>query len=143
LRHKSAGTAVIWDEGLPEAQVSQRLAAASIAYLPYPDGASERRATLKAALLNGVAVVTTQGPATPKDLENVVEFAGSPRHALEIILTLLSDELGRSRLGRQGVRYAEKFSWAKIAQDHNRIYSQFVGRHAIEALHTASAQIKG
>lgn len=130
LRRKSAGLPVLWEEGLADGQVSERLAGALVAYLPYPDGASERRTTLKAALLNRMAVVTTRGPATPEDMERVVRFAASQAQALAIILNLFSNELERSELEVQVSRYVQRFDWTHIARAHSRLYERVLENHA-------------
>jgi glycosyltransferase involved in cell wall biosynthesis len=129
LRRKSEGLPVIWDVGLPDSQVSCRLAGASIAYLPYPDGASERRTTLKAALSNGMAVVTTRGSSTPAEIAEVVRFAASPAEAVNVVQSLLADESERLRLTEGAARYIAKFSWSLIAEAHCRIYQRLVNGH--------------
>jgi len=130
LRRKGEGLPIVWDIGLPDSEVSCRLAGASVAYLPYPDGASERRTTLKAALSNGMAVVTTRGSATPEEIGEVVRFAASPAEALEVIQNLASDESERSRLVGGAEKYVSKFSWGLIAEAHCRVYEGLVNNHA-------------
>lgn len=113
---------VTWDLDLGEEQVAERLASSSIAYLPYPDGASERRATLKAALANGVAVITTRGPQTPRNLEGLVTFCEAPAEALAAALFLLDHPNERARLVRNGDRYVGQCTWERIAELHLGIY---------------------
>ena len=82
------------------------LAGASAAYLPYPDGASERRGSLIAALGNGAPVVTTDGPDRPADMDGVVMLAPDPAAACARLEALFAapDSERRLRLAGAGER---------------------------------------
>jgi len=137
LRSETADLPVLWDIGLNEMQIAERLAGASLAYLPYPDGASERRTTLKAALLNGVAVLTTRAAQTPPDLEAVVRFCPTAEDALAATRHLLGhgDEL--AGMAAAAVRFGKTCGWERIAELHLRVYqgvlSQRVGQAQIQS----------
>ena len=122
FRRISEGLPLSWEQELSEAMVGERLAGACIAYLPFPDGASERRATLKAALVNGMAVVTTRNSDTPVDLEPVVKFCSSPLEAFATIQELVANPKQAEELGNRARRYARRYSWDMIAQSHISIY---------------------
>lgn len=126
LRSQSAELPVIWEFNLDEEQVAERLALSSLAYLPYQDGASERRATLKAALGNGVAVITTRGAQTPSALSEAVMFCNSPEEALEIARSLLSNPDKRSGLAHNATQYGRQFTWEQTAERHLIIYQKVV-----------------
>jgi glycosyltransferase involved in cell wall biosynthesis len=64
----SLAPAVTWLDHADPAAVSATLAAADVAVLLYPDGASGRNTTLQAALEHGLPVVTTAGVATPAEM---------------------------------------------------------------------------
>jgi glycosyltransferase involved in cell wall biosynthesis len=98
--------------------------------MPFPDGASEKRGSLLAALSNGLPVITTKGRSTPTELEDVVRFCSSPAEAVEAAQALLEAPALREELGARGRHYAEKFSWESIAQSHIAIYQQLVASHA-------------
>jgi glycosyltransferase involved in cell wall biosynthesis len=122
LRLKSLGLPVIWDRDLSDEQVAERLAGTSIAYLPYWDGASERRTTLKAALQSGMAVITTRGRHTPENLLTAVRFSRNPEDALAQILSLIANSEETSRLRANAMQYAQQYSWESIAKSHLEVY---------------------
>lgn len=122
LREKSASLPVVWDLGLSNVATADQLARVAYAYVPFPDGASERRSSLLALLANGVATITTRGAQTPLALNNAVEFAASPEDAASIVEGLRRDPDRRRELSSQGVRYASRFSWLAIADLHIDLY---------------------
>ncbi len=113
-----------WNVGLDPESVARELAKATFAYLHFPDGASERRASLLAAIGNGVVVLTTKGLQTPPIFSGAVEFVESPAQALKVL-----DELrfARERLNLMSQRAREiagLFSWDMIARLHIQVYKQ-------------------
>lgn len=108
-------------ESLPLQEVSNVLASSSYAYLPFPDGASERRGSLMAALECGVEVVTTEGPHTPEDLQEIVHFAADPSAAAKKLIDL---EERRSTPGSPTARdrFLSEHSWPSISIRHRLIY---------------------
>lgn len=142
LRSKADRLPIVWDCGLPEKQISEKLACASIAYLPYPDGASERRATLKAALANGVVVITKRGPQTPRALEGVLRFCDDPEEALIAIKALIGSPEERASLMRKGRQYAQQYSWDYIADLHGKLYHQLLSSYSQHAAETETAHVE-
>jgi glycosyltransferase involved in cell wall biosynthesis len=122
LRSEAAGLPITWDLDLSEQQIANRLAGGSIAYLPYPDGASERRTTLRAALLNGLAVITTHGTHTPQSLESTVKFCRTAQEALEAICSLTNDREEMARMASNATHSELAQSWEHIAQQHQIVY---------------------
>jgi len=131
LRRASADLPVVWDLGLSDQEAANLMANAAIAYVPFPDGASERRGSLLALLTNGVATVTTRGVQTPSALDHVVEFAASPIDAVAILEALRKDGLRRGTLSEEGIRYATRFSWPDIADQHIRLYESIITKRRI------------
>lgn len=123
LKARTSTLPIIWDNELSENQVAKRLASASIAYLPYPDGVSERRASFKAALLNGVTVITTRGRHTPSGLEGLVSFCSNPEEALAAARFLAENNERRTTLVDNARRYAQQFTWGQIADAHLALYN--------------------
>jgi len=128
LRLKATGLPIIWDRDLTEEETAKALAGASFAYLPYPDGASERRTTLKSTLLSGLAVVTTRGPHTPRDLEGVVRFCRSPEEALAEVRSLLNSPEERARMAVKAVQYGQQYTWELIAKLHLQVYHSVLSK---------------
>lgn len=124
LRKNAACLPVEWHLNLSAEAVANYLASAKAVYLPFPDGASLRRGSLIAALVNGVPIITTHGKATPPDLEEGKEvlFASSPQSALKKIERLVSDTELSSKLSYKATRYGEKFCWTRIAEQHINLY---------------------
>ncbi len=131
LRAAASSLPVMWEHNLTEEQVSRTLASSSVAYLPFPDGASERRATLKAALANGVAVVTTRGRHTPSSLEGAVRFCRSPADALVAVCSLIENPHERAALVTKGYEYVRPFTWERIAELHSIVYAKIQTWHQI------------
>jgi glycosyltransferase involved in cell wall biosynthesis len=127
LKSKTSTLPIIWDNEHSEQQVAKRLASSSIAYLPYPDGVSERRATFKAALLNGVTVITTRGQHTPSSLEGLVSFCASPEEALVAAQFLIGNAERRAKLADKASHYARQFTWDSIAETHLALYKDILG----------------
>lgn len=127
LRRLASDLPIIWEHGLTREQISERLASSSIAYLPFPDGASERRASLKAALVSGVVVVTTRGQHTPSGLEGAVRFCNKPDEALGVIQVLLQSPPERAALVAKGYEYMRPCTWEDIAERHLAIYNNVLG----------------
>jgi glycosyltransferase involved in cell wall biosynthesis len=96
--------------------------------MPFPDGASERRASLLAALANGLPVITTKGRASPPELEDVVRFCSSPGESVATAQILIEAPTEREELAFRGRQYAERFSWENIARSHMAVYEQLMTR---------------
>lgn len=122
LRLETTNLPITWDLDLSETQIAQRLAEASIAYLPYPDGATERRTTLKAALLNGVAVLTTRSPQTPRSLGRLMRFCQTAEEALTAIRHLISHPEELVRMATAAADSGKTYSWERIAELHRQVY---------------------
>jgi glycosyltransferase involved in cell wall biosynthesis len=122
LMAAASGLPISWFHDLNDQQVANRLSRASIAYLPFPDGASDRRTTLKTALQCGLAVLTTNGPHAPSALTEVVRFCSTPKDAFNAVESLIANHAEIKRLSSKSLAYAVQFSWEVIAKRHAQIY---------------------
>jgi glycosyltransferase involved in cell wall biosynthesis len=127
LRRSSEALPIVWDIGASTSQVAEALASSRVGYLPFPDGASERRTSLLALLESGVATITTRGADTPTALRGAVAFAESPAAALEVIQRLHGDPGAAEQLSAEGRRYARRSSWERIAVTHRSLYGALLG----------------
>ena len=126
LQEQTKTLSVEWKIDLPDKLVANELQRSFLAYLPFPDGASERRGSLLAVLANGVPAVTTHGTFTSNDLSNVTVEAKNPLNAVAVIEDLLGKKEMWSKLSKRGQDYAERFSWQSIASEHIKLYETIV-----------------
>lgn len=131
LRRRSEGLPVRWELDQPADWVARRMAGAMVAYIPFPDGASERRGSLKATLLNGLPTVATIGKGTYDDLKRVIiPAADTPAAVLRQMEELVQDQPTWQRYVAQSVAYASPFDWTEIARQHISVYEEHLRRHA-------------
>ncbi len=122
LRASAEGAPVIWDSGLSAEGVGEVLARSQVGYLPFPDGASERRTTLIALVGNGVATVTTRGPHTPTALDGAVAWGSDLDAVATAVQRLRADHAYRAGLASAGRTWAAAFQWGDIARRHLALY---------------------
>ena len=113
--HPDWATRVTATERLEAKDVAACVAACDVMLQPYADGASGRRTTLMASLINGAAVVTNRGAATEPvwDTSAAVALVGSSRSGAlaGALAALLADPAVRERLGDAGrALYADRFA---------------------------------
>jgi glycosyltransferase involved in cell wall biosynthesis len=124
LRNASHDLPLQWVMDLDGVALSSALAQTQVSYLPYPDGASERRGSLIAMLANKAANLTTHGSHTPSTLEPAVQFAESPLQAVEFAENLFNNPAVLHAMQQQSAELAARFSWNSIAEDHMAIYQR-------------------
>jgi glycosyltransferase involved in cell wall biosynthesis len=107
---------------LPDEAVASQLATATFAYLPFPDGASGKRGTLAAALVNKLIVVTRHSGITPDWIRSATFDAKRPEEALKIFTRLRADSRRREAVEAQSALVAARFRWDIIAQRHAALY---------------------
>ena len=119
---------VEWLVGLPAQAAADQLAAFEFAYLPYPDGATERRGSLLAALAAGLDVLTTRSAEAPVELARCVRFAEGPASALRSLDC--GDSGGRARRARAEAarRFLSARAWGTVADAHVEVYERLAGR---------------
>lgn len=104
---------------LSNQEVAEYLNNTKIAYLPFPDGVSERRGSFLAALKNGTVVVTTEGVHTTPEIKKCISLV--PEHdAQNTILEYLSDNNLLKIHQEKGFSFLENEmpeSWNSVAHD--------------------------
>jgi glycosyltransferase involved in cell wall biosynthesis len=126
LKKSASGLPVWWKTGLSAEEVSRCLARSRFAYVPLPDGASERRGSLLAMLGNGMVLITTRGSQTPKELEEAVRVAATPSQALTLLDELAADTVQAASLSSKASEYASRFSWTNISRAHLHVYERIL-----------------
>jgi glycosyltransferase involved in cell wall biosynthesis len=127
---------------LPNDAVAKRLAASSFAYLPFPDGASAKRGTLAAAIVNGLIVVTRHTPITPGWVRSATLDTRTPDDALDVIARLQQDGRQREVAAKRSALVASRFRWDAIAQRHADLYRHLLNIPANGAREGATASTR-
>lgn len=133
LRSASKDLPITWELGLSEPNVANLLARSRIAYMPFPDGASERRSSLLAVLLNGIATISTKGPFTTNELAESLFLTDTPEQALLAIKQLLDKPAQLDDLAQRAREYGQKRSWPRIATQHIELYQKMINNHGADA----------
>ncbi len=118
---------VRWLFDLPFEEVARTLARSFAAYLPFPDGASERRGSMPAAWLNGLPVLSTVGKATTDAIRERIVVVSSPSEALVALEGLLTQPAKWERFSEISCAYASDHSWDAVAQRHAAMYARVSG----------------
>ncbi|HMM19576.1 MAG TPA: hypothetical protein PKA10_02480 [Selenomonadales bacterium] len=126
LRNNSEGLPVQWNINVPIEEIAAILSRSRIGYLPFPDGASERRGSLLALLTNRVTVITKKGPYMPRAMEEAVLTADTVEQALVIINKLLSESTTLRMCSEKANTYAQRYSWSMIANQHVALYERIL-----------------
>lgn len=126
LQQLSGFSNINWQLDLPMNEVQCLLGNNLICYLPFPDGASERRGSFLAALANKMLIFTTVGLQTPKEWEAVIIPVTSP-HDVLMILKMKSKQDLISIASNKSTLIDEilfKHSWENIADNHIAIWKE-------------------
>jgi hypothetical protein len=106
--------------------VALQLRQHSYIYLPFPDGATDKRGSLLAALVNGLTVLAPLTAVSRPPITEYVVHAGTPHEAASLLLEF---EDGR-RSWKADARFAavSDYEWHTIAQRHQRVYETVLAR---------------
>ncbi|HID4044701.1 hypothetical protein [Pluralibacter gergoviae] len=94
-------------------EVHDILCSCTYAFLTYPDGASERRGSLLAALKAGCVIFSNDGRQTPVSIQKVIN---SPNYKALSEMHDSSDENKRDFIA-QSINLSHGYSWNKIASE--------------------------
>jgi glycosyltransferase involved in cell wall biosynthesis len=128
LRHESGDLPIDWFIDADDTRVASLIGSCKFAYLPFPDGASERRSSLIAMMEAGSCIVTTHGEQTANFMESSMRFAKDPEEAFQIINGLRQDDESCRRLQEDAKQAAERFSWNHIAKAHIDLYREILNK---------------
>jgi glycosyltransferase involved in cell wall biosynthesis len=111
-----------WSFDLPFEEIGSILSRSFAAYLPFPDGASERRGSLLAAWANGLPVVSQIGPATTPSLRELLVIARDAEEALCALDKLAARPDESERIGRASREYSLSRTWGDVAKRYADVY---------------------
>jgi glycosyltransferase involved in cell wall biosynthesis len=131
---RNAPQAVKWSIDLEFTKVSEVLAGSFAAYLPFPDGVSERRGSMLAALTNGLPVLSTIGAATPPEMLPVLLPTRSSGEALSLLDQLSKDPERCSEICVASRIHAARYAWSSIAAQHVLAYQEALRTPGRESL---------
>ena len=125
------GERVRWTGRLADEEVAASLNAIDALVMPYSDGASLRRGTLMAGLVNGCAIVTTTPQMPLSDLRDGSEWltvAPDDPDATAQAVARIADDSHLAATLRANTRTASHlFGWESIAARHLPLYSLSTG----------------
>jgi glycosyltransferase involved in cell wall biosynthesis len=122
---------ILWDIGLPDNAVRDLFSRSQAGYLPFPDGASERRSSLFALLVNGVVTVTTKGAHTPPEMDKAVGYADTPQEALQLIQRIIAEKEYQEQLRQGAYSFINNYTWESIAEKHIEIYRMILNNNKV------------
>ncbi|KQY98115.1 hypothetical protein ASD45_19245 [Pseudolabrys sp. Root1462] len=124
---------------LPDHAVAERLATATFAYLPFPDGATAKRGTLAAAFVNGLIVATHHSRITPDWIRAATLDTATPQDALGALTHLQANATARADLRHRVATASDHFRWDAIADRHAALYQSLLERRAAAGLRSRHA----
>jgi hypothetical protein len=110
---------VTWLIDADEHACADTLARCRFALMPFADGASLRRSSLQAALINGCITLTTWGPQTDDMIKAVTLRIASAADAVDIITH--RDDF--SALEHAMTIHEARIDWRTIAHEHAKAYA--------------------
>jgi glycosyltransferase involved in cell wall biosynthesis len=114
----------------PAQDVADRLASSSFVLLPFPDGASEKRGSLLAALDNGALVLTRHKATTAPWIRACTIAVRDARDAVRKLLELEANPERVERLRERASSSAPRLEWRSIASAHAAMYAAALRRVA-------------
>jgi glycosyltransferase involved in cell wall biosynthesis len=133
---QNAPVGLTWSIDLGFAQVSEILARSFAAYLPFPDGVSERRGSMLAALTNGLPVLSTVSEATPAEMLPQFLPTANRHEALYVLDELAADPGRHAQLCTASRHHAACYAWSAIAARHVLVYQEALRVPNKELLYT-------
>ncbi len=109
--------------GASEEDVATALSSASVAYLPFPDGATARRGSILAAANCGLPLLSTTGPFTTPELAAALLVASSPASAAELLVSLLEDPQRLVEAHVRSERFGKAFTWESVAERYVDVFN--------------------
>ena len=117
---------VVWEINHSMGEVANILSKCTYAYLPFPDGVSERRSSLLAAFAAGLVVFTTEGKQTSKELVDIVKIVKSNAEVLDLLAQYEEKEDEKQVYIQKGTDYLKTKDWVYIANKYKDLYEKLL-----------------
>ena len=129
---------VRWSGRLSDEAVAESLNASDVLVMPYTDGASLRRGTLMAGLVNGCAIVTTTPQSPLPDLREGEEWltvpTDDPDATARAVARIADDPVLAEKLRANARAASRLYGWESIAARHLPVYGVSAGLAVSPAL---------
>lgn len=122
IKQRGMAAGVTFAINISDDAVAQRLANAGYAYLPFPDGASGKRGTLAAALINKLVVITRHSVITPPWITAATFHARDAEEAFSLLSQLSANESAWDAAVRKSGAAWRRYRWDGIARRHAALY---------------------
>jgi glycosyltransferase involved in cell wall biosynthesis len=106
--------------------IAMQLRRHSYAYLPFPDGATDKRGSLLAALVNRLNILTPLTDKSRPPITDCVVHAGSPREAASLLRAFVEGR--RNWEGSGQFDAVAAYEWHTIARRHLLLYETVLTR---------------
>jgi glycosyltransferase involved in cell wall biosynthesis len=125
IKSKYSQIEIEWKISLSSNEVATELTKIKYVYLPFEDGASERRGSLLAAIGNGAFVISTNGKYVTPLIESSIEFASNSAEAEKIILNVETNNV-QKKCGYEEVK--NYYNWDKIFLLNADLYNNLLNK---------------
>lgn len=113
---------------LTDEQVSDQLAQATVALLPFPDGATFRRSSLLAAAGCGVPIATFTGPDTPENMARLLAPAHTVNEIADLVRAFVESPSLRNQAHLQSVELSRLAGWEIVTRGYLDILQTMLKR---------------
>jgi glycosyltransferase involved in cell wall biosynthesis len=122
IKQKYSHYDIEWNLNLSEKDVAVELSKMKYIYLPFEDGASERRGSLLAAIGNGACVISTAGKYLTPIIKSSIRIADTHLMAKEIIENEEKNSITQSKNEINEVK--KYYNWDKIINLNIDLYKE-------------------
>ena len=123
IKLKYSSIDIEWKLNLNSYDVANELVKIKYIYLPFEDGASERRGSLLAAIGNGSMVISTKGKYLTPLIRSSVELASNSQEVIKLIMDTEEYKINK-KIESAGVK--QYYNWDTILSLNINLYSNIM-----------------